>query len=170
MRKFISIAVIIAMVFALSACTKKEDTVEPSETETVAETEVIEETEESTTNEIDISQFPDADEYDEFEWPSFGVTENIPVPTWSNRGYVYLDTSESFCGEVGYTTLDDYNSYVKQCQVDGYVENYYSVPGYLYYAENTDGCAVLLLYNDSGEYAQIQVTTNPESWNRPWIE
>lgn len=173
MKKFIGIIVAISLIFALSACTKNDDSVKPSDVETTIgteATEIIEETEEPTTNEIDISKFPDADEYDEFEWPSFGVTENIPVPTWSNRGEVYFDTSETFCGEVGYTTLDDYNSYVKQCQADGYVENYYSAPGYLYYAENADGCAVLLMYDDSGEYMQIQVTTNPESWSRPWME
>lgn len=168
MKKFISIIATISLIFALSACTNDTGS---SDVKTVTETEVVEQTEASSAiTEIDISKFPDADEYDAFEWPSFGITENIPMPTWSDRGSVYLDTSESFCGEIGYTTFDDYNSYVKQCQADGYIENYYSIPEYLYYAENADGCAVLLLYSDYGEYMQIQVTTNPESWNRPWMD
>lgn len=170
MKKIISIVAIIAMIFSLSACTKKEDNIMSFNAENIDSTEATEETEKPTSNDIDISKFPNADEYDEFEWPSFGITENIPIPVWSNRGEVYFDTSETFCGEIGYTTLEDYNNYVKQCQEEGYVDNYYSAPGYLYYAENTDGCAVLLMYDDFGEYMQIQVTTNPESWNRPWME
>lgn len=120
--------------------------------------------------EVDISQFPDASEYDEYEWPAFGITQKIPTPMWSNRGEIYWDMENSFCCDVGYSTKENYNSYVKECQDAGYTENYYSVPGSLYYATNSEGYAVLLIYSDYGEYVEIQATSNPETWNRPWMD
>ena len=120
--------------------------------------------------EVDISQFPDAYEFDVYEWPAFGITENIPTPMWSNRGEIYWDTNDSFCGEVGYATQKDYDDYVKECQDAGYTENYYSVPGSLYYATNAEGYAVLIIYEEYGDSVQLQVTSNPETWNRPWID
>lgn len=120
--------------------------------------------------EVDISKFPDAHEYEKYEWPTFGITEKIPTPMWSNRGEIYWDTADSFCCEVGYSTQGNYDSYVKECQGAGYTENYYSIPGSLYYATDSEGCAVLLTYAKYDASVQIQVTTNPESWNRPWMD
>lgn len=120
--------------------------------------------------EVDISQFPDAYEYDVYEWPKFGITEKIPTPMWSNRGEIYWDSGDSFCCEVGYSTQENYGSYVKACQDAGYTENYYSIPGGLYYATNSEGNAVLLIYDDYSYSLQIQTTSNPETWNRPWID
>lgn len=120
--------------------------------------------------EVDISQFPDASEYDEYEWPRFGIAKKIPTPMWSNRGEIYWDMEDSFCCDVGYSTQENYNKYVKECQDAGYTENYYSVPGMMYYATNSEGNAVLLVYSSYGEYVEIQVTSNPETWNRPWMD
>lgn len=116
------------------------------------------------------SDIPGAKEYDEIEWPSFGVVEKVPVPTWSNRGEILVDSELLHWSEVGYSTVDDFNDYVKACQEYGFTEHYYNKPGYMYYGENADGYAVQLTYNQYDHYVSIQITNNAAEWNKWWEE
>ena len=77
-----------------------------------------------TLTEIDISQFPDAYEHDIYSWPTFGLGIKIPIPIWSNRGYIWFDEADRFYCEVGYTTADNFNNYKKAVQDAGFNLNY----------------------------------------------
>lgn len=98
-------------------------------------------------SEVDISQFPDAYEYDVYSWPTFGLATEIPVPTWSNRGYIMFDEEDRFSCDVGYTTVENFNNYKKALQDAGFVVNYKN-SSYAYYAETETGLAVLVIYSD----------------------
>lgn len=115
-------------------------------------------------------EIPNAKEFPEFEWPTFGAATKVPTPDWSNYGEILIDSEIGFWGQVGYTTLDDYDTYVKACQEAGYIEDYYSVSGYFYYGANADGYAVQLTYNQYDHYLAIQVTAYASEWDKWWVE
>lgn len=113
---------------------------------------------------------PNVKEFPEIEWPTFGIVTKVPVPTWSNCGRILADSETLFWGEIGYSTLDDYTSYVEECQSVGYTENYYNNTGYMYYGEDSEGRAVQITYNQYSHYVAIQVTNNAETWNKWWMK
>lgn len=113
---------------------------------------------------------PNAKEFPEFEWPTFGAATKVPTPDWSHYGDILIDSEIGFWGQVGYTTLDDYTVYVKACQEAGYTEDYYSVSGYFYYGANEDGYAVQLTYNQYDHYLAVQVTAYASEWDKWWVE
>lgn len=130
-------------------------------------------TEESEMNKAETEtppDIPDAKEFPEFEWPTFGASTKVPAPEWSNYGEILVDSEITFWGQVGYTTLEDYNAYVKACQDAGYIEDYYNVAGYIYYGANADGYGVQLTYNQYEHYMAIQVTAYASEWDKWWVE
>ena len=112
-----------------------------------------------TLTEVDISQFPDAYEHDVYSWPTFGLGIEIPIPTWSNRGYIWFDEADRFYCEVGYTTVDNFNNYKKAIQDAGFTLNYKNASD-AYYAENEEGIGILIIYTDFWYEMDISVGRN----------
>ena len=109
--------------------------------------------------EVDVSQFPDAYDHDIYSWPTFGLGIEIPIPIWSNRGYIWLDEADRFSCEVGYTTVDNFNNYKKAIQDAGFTLNYKNASD-AYYAENEEGVGILITYTDVWYEMNISVGRN----------
>ena len=163
----IAIALIICMTFA--GCTAYTGSAGMQDTNTVEES-ISENTETGGSSEEINNDIPDATYFDIFEWPSFGASTKIPSVDWSDRGKILADSENTFWAQVGYSTKENYEEYVKDCQEMGYTENYYNVAGYMYYGKNADGYAVQLTYNQYEHYIAIQVTSNVSEWNKWWID
>ena len=112
-----------------------------------------------TLTEVDVSQFPDAFEHDVYYWPTFGLGIEIPIPTWSNRGYIWVDEADAYNCEVGYTTVDNFNDYKKAVQDAGFTLNYKNASD-AQYAENEEGIGVLITYTDVWYEMNISVGRN----------
>ena len=112
-----------------------------------------------TLTEVDVSQFPDAFEHDIYSWPTFGLGIEIPIPTWSNRGYIWVDEADAYNCEVGYTTVDNFNDYKEAVQDAGFTLNYKNASD-AYYAENEEGIGVLITYTDVWYEMNISVGRN----------
>lgn len=98
---------------------------------------------------VDPADFPEAEFYPEFEWPTFGISEKLPAPDWSNRGKIDYDAVDYFSVYIGYSTKADYDAYVKKCYDAGFSIDYYSsdtVIGCLYSAENEEGYSIEVCY------------------------
>ena len=160
MKKFITIIVVAVMCMGLFGCATNKTDVDATPT-TVA-------TEPAAPAEVDISQFPDAEEFEVYEWPSFGPAASLPTPMWSNRGKILLDSEDMFVCDVGYATVEDFNDYVKACQEAGFTTNYFSVPGEGYYGENSEGRAILVAYSEYWYYVEIQSSFDTSNWNKWW--
>ena len=112
-----------------------------------------------TLTEVDISQFPDAYEHDVYSWPTFGLSIEIPIPTWSNRGYIWVDEADGYRCEVGYTTAENFNDYKQAVRDAGFTLNYKNASD-AYYAENEDGVGILIVYSDYWYEMEISVGRN----------
>lgn len=112
-----------------------------------------------TLTEVDISQFPDAYEHDVYSWPTFGLGIEIPIPTWSNRGYIWVDEADGYRCEVGYTTSENFNDYKQAVRDAGFTLNYKNTSE-AYYAENEDGIGILIVYSDYYYEMDISVGRN----------
>lgn len=145
MKKFIVIFVILAICVSMFGCAARIDPKAPAE--------------------VDISQFPDAKEFDVFEWPNTGLGAKLPVPMWSNRGHIFLDSENTVWTQIGYSTLDDYNDYLKACQDAGFTLNYFSLPDNMYYGENEEGCAILIIYSDYEYFIDVKIATDADTLN-----
>lgn len=183
MKKFTAIIVVLSLCLAFAGCTAAigsastpTDISTDTDTATNEFTIIIPETTETTeapttvSTEETLPDIPNAKEFPEIEWPTFGAATKIPTPDWSNHGEILIDSETGFWGQIGYSTLDNYTAYVKACQEAGYIEDYYNVAGYMYYGANTDGYAVQLTYNQYEHYVAIQVTHDAASWNKWWVE
>lgn len=183
MKKFAIFAVIFAMLMAFAGCTiiigddtsketteaTTEATTEPEVTTepeigSPTEEELIEETAEPESD----SDMPNAAYYDEMDWPIIGAATKIPTPDWSTRGGIYVDSESEFWADIGYSTSDDYNKYVRACQEAGFINDYYNMPGYMYYGVNDEGYAVLITNNEYSNIIGVQVTSDPSNWDRYW--
>ena len=183
MKKFAIFAVIFAMLMVFAGCTiiigddtsketteaTTEATTEPEVTTepeigSPTEAELIEETAEAESD----SAMPNAAYYDEMDWPIIVAATKIPTPDWSSSGGIYLDSADNFWADVGYSRSDNYNAYIKACQKAGFVNNYYSAPGYMYYGVNDEGYGVLITFNEYSNSISIQVTSDPSNWDRYW--
>lgn len=109
--------------------------------------------------EVDVSQFPDAYEHDIYSWPTFGLGIEIPIPTWSNRGYIWVDEADAYNCEVGYTTVDNFNDYKTAVRDAGFILNYKNASD-AYYAENEDGIGILIVYSDYWYEMEVSVGRN----------
>lgn len=179
MKKFIAIIATVILCLAFTGCTinigvpsASNDISSDTDTATNEFTITIPETTEATTvpTEETLPDIPNAKEFPEMEWPTFGAATKIPSPDWSSHGQILIDSETSFWGEIGYSTLEDYTAYVKACQEMGYIEDYYNVAGYMYYGANADDYAVQLTYNQYDHYVSIQVTAFASEWNKWWVE
>ena len=112
-----------------------------------------------TLTEVDVSQFPDAYEHDVYFWPTFGLGIEIPIPTWSNRGYIWVDEADGYRCEVGYTTSENFNNYKQAVRDAGFTLNYKNASD-AYYAENEDGIGILIVYTDYWYEMEISVGRN----------
>lgn len=171
MKKFTIAGVILSVCLMFVGCTitinsKTDDVSNESEvTESVQEETIVEEeTEEA------IPDIPGAKAFDTFEWPTFGAVTRIPVADWSNRGLILCDSENTFWVQVGYSTKDNYDNYVKACRDAGFTEDYYSVAGYIYYGANTDGYFVQATYNQYDHYVAIQTGNVDAGWSKWWEE
>ena len=165
MKKFIAAIITAVICMSLFGCAAASTSDDANDTKVVATTET---TEPAAPAEVDISQFPDAKEFDVFEWPSFGPAVNLPTPMWSNRGEILLDSENLFVCWVGYATIEDFNDYVKTCQDAGFTANYFSMPGEGYYGENSEGRAILVTYSKYSSYVEIQSALDTSDWNKWW--
>ena len=189
MNKFVTFAIALILCLALVACANDnvsdteslngtEKDLEENSAFTALTPEETSDTQTESKDSVELSlgqadtSIPDAKEYDVITWPAFGIATKIPMPTWSDRGVFYgSETSETqFWAEIGYTTLDDYNSYIKACQDYGYIKNAYEDPDYMYWGENEDGYGIQLTYIPWSRYVGIQVTSNAAEWNKSWEE
>ena len=112
-----------------------------------------------TLTEVDISQFPDAYEHDVYSWPTFGLGIEIPIPTWSNRGYIWVDEADGYRCEVGYTTSENFNDYKQAVRDAGFTLNYKNTSE-AYYAENEEGVGILIVYSDYWYEMEVSVGRN----------
>ena len=112
-----------------------------------------------TLTEVDVSQFPDAYEHDVYSWPTFGLGIEIPIPTWSNRGYIWVDEADGYRCEVGYTTSENFNDYKQAVRDAGFTLNYKNTSD-AYYAENEEGIGILIIYSDYWYEMEISVGRN----------
>ena len=112
-----------------------------------------------TLTEVDVSQFPDAYEHDIYYWPTFGLGIEIPIPTWSNRGYIWVDEADGYRCEVGYTTSENFNNYKQAVRDAGFTLNYKNASD-AYYAENEEGVGILIVYSDYWYEMEISVGRN----------
>lgn len=169
MKKFITVVVILSLCMAFAGCTVTIGSANTPNVATNEPTDTIPETAEEAVEEAP-PDIPNAKDFPEFEWPTFGAATKVPTPDWSNRGEILIDSETGFWGQVGYSTLDDYNAYIKACQDAGYIEDYYNVAGYMYYGANADGYGVQLTYNKQDYYMAIQVTAYASEWDKWWVE
>ena len=112
-----------------------------------------------TLTEVDASQFPDAYAHDVYSWPTFGLGIEIPIPTWSNRGCIWVDEADGYRCEVGYTTSENFNDYKQAVRDAGFTLNYKNASD-AYYAENEDGIGILIVYSDYWYEMEISVGRN----------
>lgn len=142
MKKFIAIALILcSLAYVLCGCTSSKKF-----------------------EEVDPSNFPDAKEFDIYEWPTLGIGSEIPVPNWSNRGDIKKDSADYFKAEVGYTTQENYSNYIKTIQDFGFVIDY-SSDEHRYHAKTDNGWDIELYYSDSRMMLRIEVARKAEDLN-----
>lgn len=118
---------------------------------------------------VDISQFPDAEDYDVYYWPTFGIASEIPVPTWSNRGWIDYDEEDHFRCYVGYTTPDDFHNYIAALQNFGFTLNYFNDGDWRFYAETEDGWGILLYYWEKDSHVCLEVARDHEDIKATYI-
>lgn len=116
-------------------------------------------------------EMPDADEYPEVEWPTYGFATKLPTPDWSNNGEIFCSYEAYTKFVVGYTTLEDFENYTEACKKFGYTmigDSSDDVKGYRYYAENDKGYGVLLQYEQL--YCKLFVTAraNTNNFSKSW--
>lgn len=150
MKKCIIAIVALSLCLGCAACKSSETPVEPPTEETI----------------VDI---PNAKHFEEFEWPTFGAATKVPTPDWSKNGEILSSSESLFWAQVGYSTMDNFNSYIEACKDSGYIENSYTAGDYLYYGETLDGYGVQITYNKYVHYIAVQVTANAEDWDK-WTE
>lgn len=87
---------------------------------------------------------PKKNEMKEIEWSTNGLGAMLPKPK-SNLGNISWNNSETFIADIGNTTINDYNEYVKACEDKGFTNNY-SKSDKSYSATNSEGYKLHLMY------------------------
>lgn len=101
------------------------------------------------------------------EWPSFGLSATLPIPSHYDGCGIITDTDKLFWARVDGLPFDDFSSYIEGCKQAGYTENNYSVGDYLYYGESDDGQCVQLTFNTYTGDLVVQVAADakdPDKW------
>lgn len=83
-------------------------------------------------------------EFSEIEWPNSTAGNLLPVPK-SLTGKFSFEYDYSFYVELGNTSKEDYDNYVKACSEKGFTVDYNKGDDY-YYADNLDGWHLSLNY------------------------
>ncbi len=119
----------------------------------------------------DISVDLDAPEkLSEITWPTSGLATLLPTPK-STFGKIITDSSEYFHIQLGKTSKDEYNDYVKACEEKGFTNDYEKEEKY-YTATNADNYEITIKYlgnNNIDIYIETSddddqtVTENPSS-------
>lgn len=122
MKKIVSLLLAMGIIFSMSSCGQKSD---PPST-TVSESEDI--------------------EFAEFQWPDTDIAKLMPVPK-SNIGNIDWSKDYGFVIYVAETSLDDYASYVQECESLGFTLECRKGNDY-FYANNADGYHVALNYQE----------------------
>lgn len=94
------------------------------------------------------------------EWPSNGLATKVPIPK-SLFGRISYNNSKQFIVDIGSTTIDDYNLYVKECENLGFTVDY-SKSDKSYRAKNNEGYELHLMYL-GGSKMQISVKFENDS-------
>lgn len=141
--KKILFGIIIVLAFTLLVgCGKNNDAHSEKNLYTQDDTEIkdeIEETKEPV--EIDV-------EYQEISWPSFGLSELLPEPSWSSNGEIEYDMSQALSINIGYSTSENFEEYVVMCREKGFTDirtnnskEYcaFNEEGYSIYIEHREG-------------------------------
>lgn len=165
MKKIIAITMMAMMILCIFAGCSENKTEANTPEENPEVTEPVEETPNDPASDI-----PNAKGFPEMSWPTFGAATKIPAPDWSSNGEILVDSEITFWVQVGYSTVDNYNDYMKACQEAGFTKDYYSIANYMYYGANSDGYAIQLTYNEYDHYIAIQVTANAADWDKWWLE
>ena len=107
-------------------------------------------------------------EFSEIEWPNSTAGNLLPAPK-SSTGKFSFEHDNSFYVELGNTSKEDYNEYVKACSENGFTIDYNKGDDY-YYADNADGWHLSLNYEGNNIMAiridepdEEPETTEPEA-------
>ena len=105
----------------------------------------------------------------EIQWPTTGLATKVPKPN-SSLGNISLDNSETFGANIGNTTKQDFENYIKACQDAGYVNNH-SKSEKRYSATNNDNYKVVIEYHGNNTiyvsvHAPKEEKTNNNSINK----
>ena len=105
----------------------------------------------------------------EIQWPTTGLATKVPKPN-SSLGNISLDNSETFGANIGNTTKQDFENYIKACQDAGYVNNH-SKSEKRYSATNNDNYEVVIEYHGNNTiyvsvHAPKEEKTNNNSINK----
>ena len=107
-------------------------------------------------------------EFSEIEWPNSTAGNLLPKPK-STTGKFSFENDSSFYLELGNTSKEDYNEYVKACSENGFIVDYNKGDDY-YYADNADGWHLSLNYEGNNIMAiridepdEEPETTEPET-------
>ncbi len=84
------------------------------------------------------------EQMNEFVWPTNGIGAMLPATT-STLGKITSDSSSTFRIQVGNTTIEEYNRYVKACEEKGFTMDYDREEKY-YRAKNIEGYQLSLSY------------------------
>ncbi len=95
-------------------------------------------------------------EFSEFTWPNTPVAAQLPIPE-SNVGQVQLEKEDYLSVYVGYTSREEYDSYVDQCKAKGFTVDYSNADTY-YSAYNSEGYHLYISYDNRNEMMDIMVT------------
>lgn len=121
MKKHIALLLVMAIIFSLSSC-GKEDNIQSTSSE------------------------PEEMDFSEFQWPDTEIAKLLPVPK-STVGNVKWSETYGFVIYVSETPLEDYTSYVEECEDCGFTFDVNKGDTY-FYADNSDGYHVALKYQD----------------------
>lgn len=89
-------------------------------------------------------KIPEKTKMKELEWPTNGLGAMLPKPI-SNFGNISWDNSKKFIVNLGNTSKNDYNEYVKMCEDKGFTSEH-SKSEKSYKAKNSEGYEVHLMY------------------------
>ncbi len=97
----------------------------------------------------------------EISWPTSGIASLLPTPK-SNLGKIIIDSSNSFKIEIGNTSKEEFNNYVKDCQNKGFNIDYSNKEDY-YYAKNNEGYTININYIGNNRIEIMIEQKEPES-------
>lgn len=139
LRRLLLLLLSLAIIFSLSACSKKTDP-------------------------PDVSSEPEQMEFSEIQWPDTEIAKLMPVPK-SNIGNINWSKDYGFVIYVAETSLDDYAAYVQECEALGFTLECRKGDDY-FYADNEDGYHVALNYKE-GDVMFVRIDEPKDETTEP---